>query len=317
MTDELLDLLVVGAGLRGLRRALAARQAGTRLLAVVERQAWPGGAIRTLRSNGFACELGPFAFARTEVDDVLALLPQPPAMVAGGRDADHGWEFTGTGLHRTAVDPAPWSFATGTEELPQACRRVLGSDLRLGRAAHMLRPTADGFAIELDGEVAATLRTRAVTLALPVDAAAALTSGLDLALASAAARLRTEPRAFVFLGGHQSDFPELTGYGFVPAEGLESPLTEAIVCTNVFPNRALPGRVLVRCEVAGPALAGDDGAVLAAAERELRRWTGCRGAFGFTKLHRFAVEVVDGAWVECRSRLQGIAARTPGLVLAS
>ena len=81
----------------------------------------------------------------------------------------------------------------------------------------------------------------------------------------------------------------------------------------MFPNRALPGRVLVRCEVVGPDLAGDDEAVLTAAERELRRWTGCRGHFGFTKLRRFAVEVIDGAWVECRARLQGIAARTPGL----
>jgi len=316
MTEPILDLLVVGAGLRGLTVALASRRndpAGH--VTVVERDAQPGGSIRTLRSNGFGCELGPFAFAREEVEPVLALLEKPPALVATLPTAHHGWTFTGTALQPVAVDPTPWSFATGTEELPQACRRALGPVLRLGRAAKLLRPSEDGWEVELDGEVPATLRTRAVILAVPMAAATALLAPFDPALAAAATRLRTEPRAFAFFGGHQGDSPELSGYGIVPAAGLDSPLVEAIFCTQVFANRALPGRMLVRCEVAG-ALVGDDAAVLATAEQELRRWTGCRGRWPFTKLRRFDFEVTDGAWVECKARLQGLAARTTGLKIA-
>jgi protoporphyrinogen oxidase len=282
----------------------------------VERDAQPGGSTRTLRSNGFVCELGPFAFHREELEAVVGLLPQPPRMVGALPEANQGWEFTGTGLEPIAVEPEPWSLATGAEELPQACRRALGSDLRLGRAVQRLRPAEDGFEVELGGEVASTLRAGEVTLALPIAVAAQLAAGLDPALGAAAARLRMEPRAFAFFGGYQTDFPELTGYGIVPARGLATPFAEVIFCTHVFPHRALPGRVLVRCEVVGAALAGDEDAVLAAAEHELRRWAGCRGRFGFTKLRRFAVEVVDGAWVECRSRLQGITARCTGLRIA-
>ncbi|MEO6594820.1 MAG: hypothetical protein ABIP94_08720, partial [Planctomycetota bacterium] len=89
---------------------------------------------------------------------------------------------------------------------------------------------------------------------------------------------------------------------------------EVIFCTQVFAGRALPGRFLVRCELSGPA-AGDDAHLLAVAEAELRRWTGARCAFPFTKLHRFGAEEQSAALVECRVRLAGLAARAPGLAM--
>jgi hypothetical protein len=128
-----------------------------------------------------------------------------------------------------------------------------------------------------------------------------------------AARLAREPRAFAFLGG-VGDPPHLRGYGIAPADGVETPLAEAIFCTQVFAGRALPGRFLVRCELAGEAAAADATA-LAAAEVELRRFTGTSAEFGFRKVHRFVRDVRDGALAECRARLHTIAGRATGLAI--
>jgi hypothetical protein len=101
----------------------------------------------------------------------------------------------------------------------------------------------------------------------------------------------------------------------VPTDDLTSPVQEVIFCAQVFPRpRALPGQALVRVELAGaPARRGGHRGTRRRLEQELRRWTGCRGRLGFTKLHRFTTEVVDGAHIECRTRLRGLCARAPGL----
>lgn len=315
------DLIVLGSGQRGLGVALGAiRQDPDQRVLVVDRAPQPGGQTRTQRSNGFACELGPFAFTRDEVQPLLDLLRQPPTLVALRPEARTGHVFTGTGLVPVDTDPQPISFASGCEELVQACRRELGTRLHLGREATRAEPATvasgtAGWVVELGGEAPTRLTTCKLVLALPLSAAADLLARLDPELAPGASRIRTEPRAFAFFGGHAGDAPEQRGYGIVAADGLDSPLAEVIFCTQAFAGRALPGRFLVRCEVAGPLLAGDDHAVLAGAEAELRRWTGLRAAIGFTKLHRFAVDVEDGAVVECRVRLRGIAGRTPGLTV--
>jgi hypothetical protein len=84
----------------------------------------------------------------------------------------------------------------------------------------------------------------------------------------------------------------------------------------VFAQRALPGRFLVRAELTGPAAAAADEALLAAAEHDLRTWTGTRAPFALRKVHRFARQVADGAAAECRVRLRELPARVPGLTLA-
>jgi len=310
------DLLVIGAGLRGLRAGLALRrERPDASLAIVEEQPQPGGTWRTQRSNGFACELGPFAITRDEVDPLLALLTPPPPLVGILPSARQGWLYNGTERIAIAVDPEPWSFRSGCEELIQVARRELGTALRLGRAATAVRPADGGWEVELGGEVPSLLRSRELQLCTPVATSSRLLAPLDPALAHVAERLRSEPRAFVFFGGYQQDLPELTGYGIVPTDDLDTPVQEVIFCAQVFPGRALPGQALVRVELAGALLDQDDHAVLAAAEQELRRWTGCRGQLGFTKLHRFTTEVVDGAHIECRTRLRGLCARAPGLRL--
>ena len=314
--DERFDEVVVGAGCRGLAAALRARrERPAASLLLVEAEPRPGGDVQTQRSNGFVCELGPFAFHRDEVEPLLALLPQPPKVVDLLPAAWRGSLFDGTGLREVAVEPRPISFASGNEELVQACRRELGANVRLGRKVAAVRPAGTEWDVELGGEAPTHVACGRLTLAVPTAAAAVLLGGLDRALPACAERLLTEQRAFVFLGGNETDAPELRGYGIVPTEGLSSVLAEAIFCTQAFAARALPGRFLVRCELVGEALAADDGAALAAAAAELRRWTGTNARFGFTKLHRFAADAEDGARVECCVRLQGLAQRAPGLTI--
>lgn len=317
MTDQApsppFDQLVVGAGSRGLLAVLTARRADPDAAVVVlEALPQPGGSTRTQRSNGFGCELGAFAYGREELAPLLELLAQPPVPIEALASARTGWSWDGTALAPVEVTAVPWSFRSGNEELAQACRRELGPALRLGRAAVAVRALAEGFEVDLAGEVPTTLHARKLHLNTPTDVAARLLGALDPGLV-AAERIRREPRGFVFLGGYQRDLPELTGYGVLPVEGADHLLAEAIFCSHVFPGRALPGQLLVRLEVHGPALDGDDAAVLQAALTELRRWTGCGDRFGFTKVHRFTEEAGDGALVECRTRLRGLAARVPGL----
>lgn len=310
----LLDLLVVGAGLTGLTAALRSRREQPGLsLAVVEALPQPGGTLRTQRSNGFACELGAFGFRREEVEPVLGLLEQPPLLVEALPSGHQGWVWDGERRHLVTVDPLPWSFRSGADEVAQACRRTLGPSLRLGRAATALRNAEGTWEVDLAGEVPTTLRARSLQLCTPTAVAAHLLAPFDPALANVTDRLCSEDRAFAFFGGYQRDLPELTGYGALPADGLDSPAVEMIFCSQVFAGRSLPGQALIRIELTGPLLADDDATVLATAEQELRHWTGCRGHLGFSKLHRFSTEVANAARVEAQARLRGLAARAPGL----
>jgi protoporphyrinogen oxidase len=313
---EQYDRVVVGAGLTGLQAALAAQRAapGAPLL-VVDAAPQPGGGVATQRSNGFVCELGPFAFTRDELVPLLELLVAPPPLLPAQPAAAFGAVFRAGALERIPVDPEPVACRTGNEELVQACRRQLGAALRLGRAVTAVTPRAAGWTLELGGEVPATAHAAQLLLAVPVAVAAQLLAGLEPALASAAASLQTEPAAFVFLGGLTADHGEVSGYGVLPAEGEPSAVAEAIFCTEAFAQRALPGRCLVRCELTGPAAVGDDSALVATATAELVRWTGVSGPWPFTKVHRFTRPVVDAAHAECRARLLGLAARAPGLVV--
>jgi protoporphyrinogen oxidase len=311
------DVLVIGAGMSGLAAALRLlRDQPAKRLAVIDSAPQPGGNTRTQRSNGFLCELGPFAFARAEIEPMLELLRHPPAVVEPLPSASHGHVFLGDRLESTAVDPVPVSFRTGAEELVQACRRELGTLLRLGRAATRIEPSGEGFVVTLGGEAPTPVAARRLVLAVPVAAACGLFARFDPALADTAGRVQIEPRGFAFFGGSAHEAAELRGYGIVPADHLDTPLAEVIFCTEVFPGRALPGRFLVRCELVGASLARDDTAALTTAEAELRRWTGLEAHLGFTKLHRFATEAQDGAFVECRARLQGLSARLRGLSFA-
>jgi protoporphyrinogen oxidase len=312
--EPIFERLVLGAGRRGLLAALAAPGDG---LLVVDAAFQPGGRMRTTRTNGYVCEHGPFAFRDEELAPWRLLLPRMPTPVAALPGAGSGFVFDGQ-LRPIALEAAPWTFRAGNEELVQAARHALPNRFRLGRPVERLERSDAGaapFAIELGGQVSTTLRSRAVVLALPAQVAARLLGAFDPRLVEVGERVRRQTRAMVWLGGDETTFPEALGYGIVPGPDLASPLAEAILCSRVFPARALPGRFLVRCEVVLDD-GCDDAAALAIAERELRAWTGTQAVFALRKVERFAVDVDDGALVECRVRLRDVVQRVPGLVLA-
>ena len=72
----------------------------------------------------------------------------------------------------------------------------------------------------------------------------------------------------------------------------------------------------MRAEAAFDELPDDDAEVTRRVEAELRRWTGTRAAFGFTKVHRFTTVTHDGDEAECRARTGEIVARADGLSIA-
>lgn len=311
---ESFDAIVLGAGRRGLAAALAwrRRDPGGRLL-VVDAAPVPGGSVRTLRTNGFVCELGRFAFTDEELAPLLALLEPAPTPLSALPGAASGWLRTLAGNQPLRVAPTPWTFRSGNEELVQACRRALTGCLRLGRAVATVDHDGAEFLVHLAGDPPSLVRARELHVALPATTTGRLLARFDPALGDAAARTTSTARAFAFFGGDRAAAPELSGYGILAAEDLPSPLAEAIFCSEVFPARALNGRFLVRAElVDAPAGASED-ELLRSAAAELRTWTGIRADFPLQRLHRFEMPDGDGAFVECRTRLRALPARVPGL----
>ncbi len=336
LMNEPFDHVVLGAGLTGLRHALTWRRAHPdgRLL-VVERAPRPGGDVQTQRSNGFVCELGPFAFVDAEIRPLLGALARPPAIVTS--TSDRGFVHDGSALRDCPVEPTPVSFASGCEEIVQAARRELTDALLLGREAAAFTATDAGFEVELGGEAPATLTTGYLTVAVPGRDALRLLAPFDHTLPALHEQLVTEPRAFVFLGGLASDCEALTGYGIVPTvaarpDGAEPDgsrpanarpnraTVEVIHCSNAFPRRCLPDRFLARSELAGTAVRElDDDGLAARATADLQALTGHAVPFGFTKVHRFdivAPDAADATRAELRTRLRSIADQVPGLTIA-
>jgi len=311
------DVVVVGGGLRGLRAAQVAVTARPDAQVLcVEAAPQPGGDVQSLRSNGFVCELGPFAFSREEVEHLLAPLASPPRVAAAREGARAGWLFDGEARRPLSVDPEPLSFPTGCEDVVQAYRRQLGGVLRLGRRVVEVAPRDDGaFDVRLGGQVADELIAAEVAFATDCADAARVLAKFEPELPLVAERIGERERAFVWFGGIAAEAPELTGYGVLPGPQLSSTVAEMIFCTEVFEKRAMPGRVLVRAEVADVAPC-DDEQLTRQVEAELRRWTGTRAPFGFTKVHRFTARAPDGDAAECRARVEEIARRVPGLSLA-
>ncbi|MBL9077255.1 MAG: FAD-dependent oxidoreductase [Planctomycetes bacterium] len=311
MSPETFDHVVVGAGLRGLAVALRRRrERPDGSLLVVDAAPQAGGRVRTQRSNGFVCELGPFAFAGDAIDPVLACLAHAPRPIEPLPGALRGSRLEAAGLVAIDVVPAPRSFATGNEELPQACRRELGSALRLARAVAAVRPTAHGIEVDLAGEARSTIRCRQLTLALPPEAAAPLLAPFDPQLPAVAEQIPTEHRAVVHLGGTSAGLLALQGYGITVAAGADTPLAEVVYCTRVFPRRALGTRALVRIELRADAADGED-ATSALAITELGRLTGTQPAPEFVRVHRTRHRIEDAVTVEYRARIQAVARQWP------
>jgi protoporphyrinogen/coproporphyrinogen III oxidase len=141
------------------------------------------------------------------------------------------------------------SLPGGLEELVDALTGALApGTIRLAARALELR-WANGFAIETPG---GTVQARAVVLAMPAYAAAALLRSINTTLAGLCETIPYASTATVALGyrREQIDHP-LQGSGFVVPRAERSPLLAATWVTSKWPGRAPEGHVLLRAFLGG------------------------------------------------------------------
>ncbi|MFM1873280.1 MAG: hypothetical protein RL398_2702 [Planctomycetota bacterium] len=313
-----LHLAVVGAGRRGLLTALAARKSfAAHEFALLDAAPQPGGDDLTRRSNGFGCELGAIGLWPDELAAFAEHLAPLPPRLALDPAAANGALWDGERLHPCPVDPAPATFRGGLEDLWQAARRALGPALRLGRKVTTAARTQDGWELHLGGEVPTVVAARELTLALPVDAAVELLAPYDPALGEVAARLRRRTQALVYLGDRSEAGAAVPGYGIAAHPDLPDPLREVVHCSRAFAPRAMAGRCLLRCELVLDEAEPSDERLVGLARERLAAWLGSPlPDFGFTLVHRRAELVRDGAYAECKLRLQALPDRVGSLRLA-
>ncbi len=315
-----LDQLVVGASLEGLAAARHAMRQG-RSVRVVDECPTPGGTVRTLRSEGFSCELGPFAVPAARWSQLTQALDHAPPSQQLLAAARTGAVWDGRQLFPVAIPDEPTSGPSGLEDLVQAFRRELGPCLWLSRTVGDLTPAAEGWTATLAGESPTPVCAREVLLCCGIDRAARLCAPFDPALPAVTERLRRTPLATCHMGFWTSERTQAAfgGYGiYVPENSPPNgsdPIAacEVTFCTNAFVRRAQPGKTLVRIDLEGEAAAGSDAEVLARAAHSLRALTGCDTAPIFVRVHRSWPLVEDAAATECRVRLMGLQALVPGL----
>ena len=231
----------------------------------------------------------------TSIDE-LSLLAVVPQL----RDAerDHRSLFLASlaaGRARRAGGESPFvTLAGGTGQLIGALVDALGRspdvDLRLRTPVARLERSGTGVAALLGtGE---TLHADAIIVTAPGPEAARL---LDDVAPAAAAGIRTIPHgttAVVSLGYRSEQFPAPpVGHGFLVAAGEPLSIDACTISSSKWPERAPDGMVLVRAFIgsrSGRATGMPDGAVVAAAVRDVAATLGARGDPVLVRLARLA-----------------------------
>ena len=152
-----------------------------------------------------------------------------------------------TGPGRRAL----WGFTRGMESLASALAKPLGPALRLNAPALALeRGAGTGYAMRLaSGE---RIDSDAVVVTTSPQAAAALLRGLDPELARIIGSIGSAGLTVVGLAFRPEAFrtpPD--GYGFLVSPGEDLEILGALFESNLFPDRAPEGRILVRGMVGG------------------------------------------------------------------
>ena len=174
------------------------------------------------------------------------------AMIAAGKEARaRGKKGPGMAAAAGPGQRALWTLRGGMESLVDALARPLGASLRLRAPVLGLeRREAGGYTLRLaSGE---TLDADAVVLAIAPKTTASLLRPLDV---EAARDLETIPSAglnVIGLGFRADAFktpPD--GYGFLVSPGEPLDILGALFESNLFPERAPEGHVMVRVMIGG------------------------------------------------------------------
>jgi oxygen-dependent protoporphyrinogen oxidase len=233
----------------------------------------------------------------------------------------HGSVLRGARAPRAALSPrgAFVSLPGGSGGLVAALPRALGDGVALSARVTEIR-RAGSYVVETDsGPVTA----RAVLLAVPAWAAAALLRGFDTTLAGLCDTVPYASTATVAFGYRRAQVRHpLNGSGYVVPRTERSPLLAATWVSSKWPGRAPDGSVLLRAFLGGGRdprrLDRDDAQLVASAAAALGATLGIEGAPLFTRLTRWTRQSPQHE-VGHLDRVAAIEARLaaqPGLYLA-
>jgi oxygen-dependent protoporphyrinogen oxidase len=174
----------------------------------------------------------------------------------GRGSAGAGGGTTGTGPPpRASMAAGPgrralWSFARGLESFVEALAAPLGDSLRLRSPVLSITREGDGYALSL--ATGTRLEADQVVLAASPRASAALLRDLAPDAARLLSDIVSAGLTVVAMGFRPEAFrtpPD--GYGFLVSPGEDLDILGALFESNLFPDRAPEGRVLVRAMVGG------------------------------------------------------------------
>jgi len=212
------------------------------------------------------------------------------------------------------------SFDGGMSEMTDALATLLGPRLRLNAPVSGISSQADRYSVHLaDGS---NEEFDSVVLACPAYAQAAMLADLSPLFAELIGGITYPPLSVVCLGYERSGMgPGLDGFGFLIPSREKRGILGTVVDSNVFPNRAPEGRVLLRAMVGGarvPAKAElPDGELMDLVRSDLRDIMGIESDPEFASIYRHE-KAIPQYRVGHSSRLEAIEKeleKFPGLVL--
>ena len=212
------------------------------------------------------------------------------------------------------------SFDGGMSEMTDALAALLGPRLRLNAPVSGISRQADRYSVHLaDG---GNEEFDSVVLACPAYAQAAMLADLSPLFAELIGGIDYPPLSVVCLGYERGGMgPGLDGFGFLVPSREKRGILGTVVDSNVFPNRAPQGRVLLRTMVGGarvPAKAElPDGELMDLVRSDLRDIMGIESDPEFASIYRHQ-KAIPQYRVGHSSRLESIEKeleKFPGLVL--
>ncbi len=220
--------------------------------------------------------------------------------------------------------PAPPLFLTlrdGMGTLVDALRRKLPENCEvIGQRARELSRSAAGWSVRLD---AGSVEADAAIVATPAHEAGRLLSSADPWLSERLGRIAYTSSVVAGLVYPEDGFGHpLNGFGLLVPRAERATLAACTWVNTKFPNRAGPGKVLLRAFLAGDAAeraaTSDDVSLLSKADAELRAWMGLRVAPEASRAYRW-IKAMPQYSVGHKARVEQIEDRVrrhPGLHLA-
>lgn len=234
-------------------------------------------------------------------------------------EQEHGSLLAGLRQAKAAADGR--RTVVGFEGGFSALARTLAADLdvRLDTEAHAVRPTPQGFALDLDGPGgAATLEAERLIVTVPPATSARLLRSLGPL--DRARALPHAPVAVVALGFARREVEHpLDGFGFLAPHSEGLPLLGCLFPSTLFQGVAPPDAVSLVAMIGGrrrPELVErDDDALVETACEALAPLVGLRGAPQVTEVRRWQPGILQptGALRDARAQADAIERAHPGL----